>query len=405
MGKRWHGAGRTSLSVVLVIAVFISGFTLGSLRSAGNVAAAPQVLAQTPKISEETEALFAPFWETWDTLHRNYVDPLDDNALMEGAISGMMESIGDRHTNYYDPAMYKSINEEMGGQFGGIGASLKRDIKTGTLTIVSTIPGSPARQSGLLPGDVIAQVDGVDISTIPESRVISRVRGATGTKVTLGILRKGQPPILQITITRALIVIQTVTVLRFPDNIGYIKLQEFNSKATEEFTKALESLDANSLRGLVIDLRGNPGGYLSTVVDITSQFLSKGNVLLERSKSGRDRAYRVKGDPLAPDVPIVVLVNGGSASASELMAGALQDYKRALIVGEQTYGKGSVQIVDPLSNGGGAHLTIARWYTPLGRHIHGVGITPDVQFTWDTENYPDRDTQLEQALLILRGEF
>jgi carboxyl-terminal processing protease len=167
----------------------------------------------------------------------------------------------------------------------------------------------------------------------------------------------------------------------------------------------LRQLRANTLSGLILDLRGNPGGYLTTAIDVTSQFIEEGNVLIERDKGGAIQTFPVKGRPLAPDVPLVILVDGGSASASELVTGALQDYGRATVIGSQTYGKGSVQIVEPLSNGGAAHITIARWYTPLDRSIQGVGITPDYKVTWDAVALPDRDLQMEQALLVLRGEF
>jgi carboxyl-terminal processing protease len=393
--------GQKGLTVLAVVAVFVSGFALGSLRAPTVSAAAPAV----PVVSDDTMRLFAPFWQAWGLMHRSYVDPLDDNALMEGAIGGMMDAVGDRHTNYYDAATYRSINEEMAGQFSGIGATIRKDLKSGAFTIVTTLPDSPARESGLLPGDVIAAIDGVDVGLIGETKLISKIRGQSGTTVTLGVLRGDDPTVVKIPITRRLIVLQTVETHMYAGNIGYIALREFNDKATSEFRKGLRALNPDILKGLILDLRGNPGGYLTTAVDVTSQFLGRGNVLIEKDKGGTEQVFPVNGRPLAPDVPLIVLVDAGSASASELVSGALQDYGRATILGEQTYGKGSVQIVEPLNNGGAAHITIARWYTPLGRSIQGIGITPDVKVTWEAEKMPDRDLQLEQALLILRGEL
>lgn len=392
---------RAGLSIFLVTVIFVSGFAFGSLRPASEVAAAPA----KPPVTDETLTLFTPFWEAWNLMHRSYVDPLNDDLLMEGAISGMMQAVLDQHTNYFDPELYKSINDEMTGQFTGIGASIRKDDKTGALIVVSTLPGSPARKSGLIPGDVIVSVDGVNVELIPQTKVISRIRGEAGTTLILGILRNGEPPMITLQITRDLIVMPTVVTRMYPGNIGYIALAEFNDKASREFSRGLRQLRANRLSGLVLDLRGNPGGYLTTAIDVTSQFIDEGNVVIERDKGGAIKTFPVHGDAYAPDVPMVVLVDGGSASASELVTGALQDYGRATVIGSQTYGKGSVQIVEPLSNGGAAHITIARWYTPLDRSIQGIGITPDMKVTWDAYALPDRDLQLEQALLVLRGEF
>jgi carboxyl-terminal processing protease len=408
MVKRWIIArkARNTAALLIVIAVFVSGFTLGSLHSASPASAQTETVPTlVPEPPDGTQTLFKPFWEAWTLLHQNYVDPLDDNMLMEGALSGMMSSLGDRHTNYFDPATAKSVDEEMDGHYSGIGATLKKDDKSGRTVIVSTMVDAPARKAGILPGDVIMQIDGMDISMLSETMVISKVRGPSGTIVRLGILRNDQKPLLQIPIQRAQITIMTVTTSLFAGDIGYISLREFNNLAGREFTRGLQKLGANKLKGLVLDLRGNPGGYLTTAVEIASQFLRKGNVTLERGKDGSSQSYPVNGRPLAPNVPLIVLVDGGSASASELLAGALQDYGRARLLGERTYGKGSVQIIEPLSNGGAAHITIARWYTPKGRTIQDIGLEPDIPFTWDQESQPDRDIQLEQAVLILRGEL
>jgi len=391
---------RNTLSIVLVIAVFVSGFALGSLRPAASVAAAPVAPDQ------KTQQLFEPFWQAWNTMHRSYVDRVDDNALMEGALTGMMDSVGDPHTNYFDPKTYQSISDEMAGQFGGIGATMKKDDKTGAFSIVSTLKDSPARKAGLTPGDVIVQVNGEDVTKLTQTRVVSKVRGPNGTDVTLGVLRDGKDPLQQITITRAVIKLETVTTRRYEGGIGYISLQEFNDVATAELHKGLKALNANALKGLILDLRGDPGGYLNTAVDLVGQFVTEGAVLIERGRNGRDVVHNVETDAeaLAPDVPLIVLVDGGSASASEVVSGALQDHQRALILGSQTFGKGSMQIFEPLSNGGVAHVTIARWFTPSGRSIQDVGVTPDIKVTWDVKAAPDRDVQLEQAILILRGE-
>ncbi len=385
---------RIGLGIVLIMAVFTGGFMLGSSRPATPVRA-----------QETTQAggdLFKPFWETWDLLHRNYVGSIDDNALMEGALNGMMNTLGDKYTNYFDPTFYKSFREEEGGKFGGIGATLKQDDKAGGLVIVSTMAGTPARAAGLKAGDKLVQVNGKDITALTQNQVIGQVRGDPGTKVTIGILRNKE--LITLTLVRAEIIIPDVTTRMYAGNIGYISLSEFGDHASRDFAQGLRSLNANKLKGLIVDLRGNPGGYLTAAVDITSHFVSKGNVLIERSRESEDN-FPVNGKPLAPTVPLIVLIDAGSASASELVSGALQDYGRAKLLGVQSFGKGSVQIIQGLSNGGAAHITVARWYTPKGRTIQDVGLTPDILVPWDVELYPDRDLQLEQAILVLRGEL
>lgn len=385
---------RVGLGIVLVIAIFTGGFMLGSSR--------PALPALAQNAEPNGGALFKPFWEMWDLLHQNYVGTLDDNALMEAALNGMVNSLNDKYTNYFDPAFYKSYQDEVSGKFGGIGATIKKDDKTGSLIVVSTIVGTPARTAGLKAGDTLVQVDGKDITGLTQNQVVSRVRGEPGTSVALGILRDQK--LITITIVRAEIVIPNVETRLYSGNIGYISLSEFGDHSSRDFVQGLRRLNANKLNGLIIDLRGNPGGYLTSAIEIASQFLPKGNVLIERGRAGEE-TFPVNGKPLAPTVPLIVLVDGGSASASELVSGALQDAGRARLLGVQTFGKGSVQVIEPLSNGGAAHITVARWYTPNGRTIQDVGLTPDILVPWDVEQYPDRDLQLEQAILALRGEL
>src|SRR5579864_1167673 len=366
---------RALISIVFILVAFSSGLVVGTTH--------PALLAQAQGANPGDSALFKPFWEAWNLLHENYVDPLDDRKLLAGALTGLMNAPGDRFTNYFDPTFYKSTTDEMAGQFSGIGATVKKDDKTGGLLIVSTLDGSPARTAGLQPGDLIVSVDGQDITSLAEDVIIGKVHGVSGTVVKLGVVRAGTTSApITIPITRQTIALPDVTTALYKDyvgqyDIGYISLAEFGDHASTDFAAGLKKLNADHLKGLIFDLRGNPGGYLTAAIDIASDFMPTGAVLIERGRDNSENTYRVTGKSIAPNVPLVVLVDGGSASTAELVSGALQDNGRARLIGVQTFGKGSVQIIQPLSNGGAAHITIARWFTPKGRTIERVGLAPD----------------------------
>lgn len=394
---------RALISIVFVLVAFSSGLVVGTTH--------PALLAQAQGANPGDSVLFKPFWEAWNLLHENYVDPLDDSKLLEGVLTGLMNAPGDRFTNYFDPTFYKSTTDEMAGQFSGIGATVKKDDKTGGLLIVSTLDGSPARTAGLQPGDLIVAVDGQDITALAEDAIIGKVHGPSGTVVKLGVVRIGTNTPITIPITRQTIALPDVTTALYKDyagqyDIGYISLSEFGDHASADFAAGLKKLNAGHLKGLIFDLRSNPGGYLTAAIDIASDFMPTGTVLIERGRDNSENTYRVTGKAIAPDVPLVVLVDGGSASAAELVSGALQDNGRARLIGVRTFGKGSVQIIQPLSNGGAAHITIARWFTPKGRTIERVGLTPDVIIGYDPTAQPNSpDPQLQEAILMLRGEM
>jgi len=392
--KRWM---RVALIIPLIGMIFGFGYVLGTTN--------PIALAQGGRPAG-TDQLFGPFWEAWNTVHRSYVDPMDDDTLMQGAISGMVAALGDRHSAYMKPQMFNSLTSELSGSFEGIGATVRKDTQTGGLTIVTTIAGSPARAAGIRSGDLVVMVDGKDVTQLPESDIIDKVRGPAGTSVKLGIIRKGEKQLLEILVTRARIVVPTITTALYENKIGYIRLAEFTETATQDFTNALKELDANNLKGLILDLRSNPGGGLITSINIASQFIKSGPIVIERFKPGQqDKVYNSTGETLAPDVPLVVLIDGGSASASELVSAALRDRGRATLVGTRSFGKGSVQQWSGLSNGGGLRVTVAHFFSPTNRTINEIGITPDVVVPWDVEANPNYDPQLAEAYMILRGEF
>ncbi|MCQ3936583.1 MAG: S41 family peptidase [Chloroflexi bacterium] len=408
---------KTILLVLVVVVValgsFAGGFVTGHTLSFGSVlgfedpappvpvTAAPEQQAATP---EEMQALFAPFWEAWNIVHENYVDqPVDDLALMRGAIRGMMEALGDQHSSYMDPEDYKQANASLEGEYEGIGAYV--DTTTEYLTITSPIPGSPAEKAGLLPGDQIVAIDGEDMTGVDAELVRLKVLGPAGTTVRLTVLRENEEELLEFEIVRARITIASATGEMLDGGIAYIQVTTFGSRTMPELKAALTELMAQNPKGIILDLRNNGGGYLQTAVEVTSQFVDEGVVLYEQYGSGDRTTYEVIPGGVATDpaLPMLVLINEGSASASEIVAGALQDLGRAKLVGTVSYGKGSVQNWIPLSGDNGAvRVTIAKWLTPNEKTIHDIGLTPDYPVELTPEDrQAGRDPQLDEAVKIL----
>lgn len=354
----------------------------------------------TPATDRET--LFAPFWESWDIVHREFVDqPVDDLVLMRGAIRGLLEALGDEHTGYMDPEEYKQANIPLQGEYEGIGAWVDTEAKF--LTIIAPMPNSPAERAGLHPGDEIVGVDGQDVTRLDGSLVIRRVLGPAGTRVILTVRREGEPQDFDVEVVREKIAVPSVESRMLDGGIAYVRLFSFSESTDRDLRQALSELLAQEPHGLILDLRGNGGGYLSSAVDVASEFIQQGTILTERYGDGQDQVYSANGNGLATDIRLAVLVDAGSASASEIVAGAIQDYGRALLVGETTFGKGSVQNWRALSGDGGAvRVTIARWYTPDDRSIQDAGLTPDipVELTQDDID-AQRDPQLDRAVKAL----
>ncbi|MCL4270308.1 MAG: S41 family peptidase [Anaerolineales bacterium] len=408
---------KTILIVLVVMVVglgsFAGGFVTGHMLPFGNVfnpddtnvfvpsTSSPEQQSATP---EEMQALFAPFWEAWNLVHENYVDqPVDDVALMRGAISGMMEALGDQHSSYMNPEDYEQANSSLEGEYEGIGAYV--DTTTDYLTITSPIPGSPAEEAGLLPGDQVVAIDGEDMTGIDAELARLRVLGPAGSTVHLTVFREGEDGLLEFDIVRAKITIASATGEMLDNDIAYIQVTTFGSKTMPELEAALKDLMAQNPKGIILDMRNNGGGYLQTAVEVTSQFVDEGVVLYEQYGDGRRTTYDVLPGGMAtdPTIPMVVLINEGSASASEIVAGALQDLGRAKLVGTVSYGKGSVQNWIPLSGDNGAvRVTIAKWLTPNEKTIHEIGLTPDYPVELTPEDREaDRDPQLDEAIKIL----
>ncbi len=421
------------LVVILLAGAFSSGLIVGLAMPKGDALAAfqqslstyvptpagssPQTTLTTPAATPlpttvtgksatpaELSQLFQPFWQSWDLVHQQYVNqPVDDTKLMQGAIKGMLDSLGDAHTSYMDPTNFAQEITALntGSQYEGIGAWV--DSTGSYLRIISPMPGSPAQKAGLLPRDIILAVDGEDMTGVAGDQVLKKVLGPSGTKVTLTIQRGEEKP-FDVVIQRAAVTAPQVEWHMEKNNIAYIHLFTYGEPAVTQLTKALQELLPQKPAGLILDLRYNGGGYLDSAIDVLSQFVPAGKtIMVEKFGDGHETPFKANRGGLATDIPMVVLINAGSASASEITAGALQDLGRARLVGVKSYGKGSVQIVTPLQNDqGGVRITIAHWLTPNGRLIDKVGLAPDyeVQLT-DSDIQAGLDPQLDKAIELL----
>jgi carboxyl-terminal processing protease len=373
-----------------------TGFALGN-RSAATPTPPP-----VSEISNQNSELFAAFWQAWQLVHDKYVDqPVDDTALMRGAIKGMLEALGDEHSAYMDPFQYKDATTSLQGEYEGIGAWVYTDSKF--LTISEPMPGSPAEKAGLKPGDQIIAIDGEDMSGILPELARRKVIGAKGTTVVLTILRDGEEQPFDVEVTRASISVPSVTSKMLEGEVAYIRVYTFGETTTKELRAALDTLLAEKPVGLILDLRNDLGGYLHTGIEVASEFIDKGVIVIEESGDGTRENYEALPGGKATDIPMVVLVNKYSASASEIVAGAIQDHSRGKLVGETTFGKGSVQSWIPLVDDQGAvRITIARWLTPNGRQINQVGLTPDVEVALtEADTQAEKDPQLDKAVELL----
>jgi carboxyl-terminal processing protease len=398
--------------LILLSGTCAAGFVAGQAFSPDGASAISMPdfggLVGTPVASTKSESpqsreeLFRPFWQAWDLVHDQYVDqPVDDELLMRGAIQGMLDSLGDDHTAYMDPVTQDAIDTQLQGEYEGIGAIVDTTVEY--LTIVSTYPDTPAEKAGLEPGDQIIAVDGEDMTGVDPELVRREVIGPAGTKVKLTIQREDTEEPFDVEVTRAKITLPNVESEMLEGDIGYVLLYTFGDRTARDLRNALRELMAQQPKGLILDLRNNGGGYLHVAIDVASEFVEEGVVVYEQYGDGTRETFEAEGNGLATEIPLVVLINAGSASASEIVAGAIQDYDRAELVGETSFGKGSVQIVSDLMDDQGAvRITIARWLTPEERTIHGVGLEPDVKVDLTDEDVKaDRDPQLDKAVEIL----
>lgn len=388
------------LSLAVIVISFLSGFFTARVTSSSF-----SLNGITQEIDANHKASFSPLFEAWDLIHDEYLQqPVDDQKLLQGAIRGMVDALGDPFSAYMDPDEYREQNMPLEGEYTGIGAWV--DVSGEWLVVISPMPGSPAEKAGLKPNDIIFAVDGQDMTGVDPSLVQKKLLGPDGTRITLSIKRENQE-IFEVNLLRAVIKVPSIVYEILPDSIGYIHLMQFSLNSDKEMRATLEKLISEKIKGIILDLRNNSGGYVHVAVNITSEFITRGPVLIEEYGDGHREEYDLLPGGIAVDIPLVVLVNEGSASAAEILAGALQDYERAKLVGSVTFGKGLIQAWPELTGDNGAiRLSIARWLTPLGRQIHLNGLTPDfpVSLTDDDVNN-NKDTQLMKAIEIIKNDY
>lgn len=331
-----------------------------------------------------------------------YIGEVDEEALKEGIYKGYVQGLEDPYSVYYDQEETKALNETTSGEYGGIGALMSQNNETGLVTIAQVYEDSPAEKAGIRAEDVLYKVDGKDLSDRELEEIVGDIKGEKGTEVELTLLRADTGKEETVTVVRDIVEAQTVAGEMKEDGVGYIKITEFDSVTFDQYESALKELEQQGMEKLIVDLRGNPGGNLVTVCDILDLMLPGGTIVSVKEKSGEEEEFTSDTERQF-EKPLAVLINGYSASASEIFAGAVQDYGTGTIVGTQSYGKGVVQQVFDLQDDTSLKLTIAEYYTPNGRNINGEGITPDVEveYKYDKE-HPEADNQLERAMEVLR---
>lgn len=349
---------------------------------------------------------FSLFWSAYETLHQAYIDKegIDEQKLIYGAIEGMAKSLGDPYTSFFDPKQAKVFEQDLAGSFGGIGIEVAS--RKGQLIIVAPLKGTPGEKAGLKPGDSIVKIDGKITNDLSTDEAVSLIRGKKGTTVTLTIFREGWQTTKDFSIVRATIKIDSINWELKNGDVAIIYIHQFDQTLSADFKKAAFEILQSPAKKIIVDVRGNPGGYLQTAQDIAGWFLPNGHVVTIED-FGKDKArleYRAEGNASFLNFPVVVLIDKGSASASEILAGALRDDRGIKLIGEKSFGKGSVQEIRELAGSESfLKITIARWLTPKGSSISEVGLTPDVVVAGTLETKPDSDPQLDKALEIIKG--
>lgn len=394
-------------AVTLVTGGFIAGFVAGRGERVGVAAEVGESNASVTNRSAvpETAMDFQQFWDTWSLVQRDYLrQPIADRTLFYGALTGLVASIGDPYSAYFDPDRAQAFRQDLAGELEGIGAEI--GIKQKQLTVIAPLPGSPAERAGLRTGDAILAINEKGTAEMALEEAVAQIRGPRGTTVELLIVSRGGQTSRKVRIERAVIHVESVRQKSVPLPDGrtaaLVTIAHFNEDTAVRFDAAVREVIAEKRAGIILDLRNNPGGFMETAIDVASAWLDHRIVVRERKRDGAVVEHESNGLARLQAIPTVVLVNEGSASAAEILAGALQDYGAATIIGAQTFGKGTVQHLTNLADGSAVKITIAEWLTPKGRSIEKDGITPDVLvkiMDEDVEN--GRDPQMERALQIL----
>lgn len=390
LGSFWIGVNHGKSSNLGIATESFTGMNLGEMES-----------------KDSGKVDFTLFWKVWELLKEKYVDSkkLDAQDLFYGAIKGMLAATGDPYTNFFDPEENKAFGEDISGSFEGIGAEL--GVKNNVLTVIAPLEGAPAEKAGLRAGDKIIKIDGKISSDMTIDQAVDLIRGPKDTDVVLTIFREGEEDTREITIHRGVVIVHSVKYELKEGSVAYIKVNRFGDDTTKEFANYLSKAVTAKPKGLIIDLRNNPGGYLEAAVDMANKMIEKGSVVvIEEDGNGKRQETRTRGGDIASGIKTVVLINEGSASASEILAGAMrEDRQNVTLIGKKSYGKGSVQEFIDLPQKTAVKITVARWLTPNGEQINEQGIKPDVEVELTNDDYQNnRDPQLDKALEILRKQ-
>ena len=344
------------------------------------------------------------FGEVLEKINKEYVDEIDQSESMDSAINGLLQSL-DPYSAYMSPEIFNEMQTETSGEFGGLGIEV--GMESGVVKVISPIDDTPAAKAGIKAGDYIVKINGEQVQGKSLMEAVKSMRGPVGSKIKLTLRRKGEKKALEKTITREIIQVRSVDAKIIKDSIGYLRLKSFNSNSSKQLVEKISNLEnKNKPTGYILDLRNNPGGLLTQAINVTDFFLNDGEIVSTKGRKliENRRFFAKKGDKLKGK-PLIVLINGGSASASEIVAGALKDHKRAITLGENTYGKGSVQSILPLSDGGGIRITVSKYYLPSGDSISEVGVAPDIFVEEEGDDFKvnsDSDNQLNYAIKLLQ---
>jgi carboxyl-terminal processing protease len=393
------GNGSNRFIVVIIVMAFIANAiiftTVGAYLNTKSSTVIKQKLINTETPVKYKDTDFSRFWEAVKVLEGKYIGDVDYNKIVDGAIAGMTASLGDPFTTYFDTKTLELFNDEVTGTFEGIGAEVTA--RDGKLVIIAPLEGAPAEKAGIKAGDIIGLIDGADVSSMTIDEAIMKMRGAKGTAVTLTIVRGAEKPI-EIKITRDVINVKSVEYKQLDGGIAYIRVLRFDNATKTLFNGFAAEIKKNGSRGMILDLRNNPGGYLTAAVDLSSEFIKDGAIVIEQYKDGKRDTINAAGKGNFFDIPMNILVNGGSASGSEIVAGAVKDRGRGLLIGEKTFGKGSVQEMVPLTKGGALKITMAKWLTPNGTAIDKNGLNPDIEVKYEGGGDVKKDNQLDRAI-------
>lgn len=402
------------LTLLIAILAYLLGWQLGHQDLTVKWANyKPTLSIENRQPPQNININFKLFWDVWDLVSREYIDKkaLDAQKLFYGAISGMVSAIGDPYTFFLPPDIQKSAKEDLNGAFEGVGIQLGFN-KDKRLVVVAPLEGTPAKRAGIRPQDIILKIEGTDTINITLPDAVKLIRGPKGSKVSLTILSEGDEESREITLTRDTILVKSVEIeykdTKGGNKIAWIKLSRFGERTDEEWNEGISDITSHNVSGVILDIRNNPGGLLDGAVFIASEFLDSGVVVLQEDNKGQRQSASVSRSGKLTKIPLVVLINKGSASASEIVAGALQDRKRAKLVGEKSFGKGTIQTPEELEGGSGIHITIAKWLTPNGRWVNDTnGLEPDVkvespQTASESGKEKQPDPQLDKALELLK---